>query len=116
MSRIPFANLAIWHLDKHMRLRSIPEIKNLLPNLVAFELRQPNDPGAVVQPADNEYPDPNNNISAVPETDISAFRSASGRIPRHDDQVELDQDVENEYDVPNLECWLGQSQPIATVP
>jgi hypothetical protein len=51
---------------------------------------------------------PNCSIRSIPEPDITCVLASSGRIPRHDDEVELDADVEDNDRVPGFELWFGQ--------
>lgn len=55
-------------------------------------------------------------IGPIPKADITSIRSSRGRIPRHDDQVQLHQDVEHDYEVPGFELRAGKVEPRPSVP
>lgn len=50
----------------------------------------------------------NDGICSIPEANVSGILSALGRVPWHDEKVELDQNVKDDDNMPRLELRLGQ--------
>ena len=53
------------------------------------------------------------NVCSIPERHISL--STRWRIPRHDNQIQVNQDVEPQHGVPDLEAGSRQSKTLAAV-
>lgn len=53
------------------------------------------------------------NVRSIPEGDIAL--SARGRVPRHDDQVRIYQDVKRQNSIPDLETWPREPKTLAMV-
>lgn len=47
-------------------------------------------------------------VCGIPEANIASILPTCRRVPRHDDEVHLDADVESNHDVPGLELGFGQ--------
>lgn len=61
------------------------------------------------------HSNPSDAVSRIPETDVSACSTASRRVPRHDQQVEVDQHIEDDRDVPGAELRWRDTELLAAV-
>lgn len=63
----------------------------------------------------NVHANPRNHICRVPETDVAGENASVGRVPGHDEQVDVDGDVEDDDGVPGAEGGAWQAQAAASV-
>lgn len=53
-------------------------------------------------------------VGGVPEADVAGVLASCWRVPRHDEKVKLDADVEDDHNVPSFELGFGQVCLLAT--
>jgi hypothetical protein len=58
--------------------------------------------------------DSDHGVRSIPEADIAGILASCWRIPGHDDEVELDADVEDDHGIPGFELGLRQVCLLAT--
>lgn len=107
-----------------MCLGAAVEDKDGLPDRVAPSLRKSVDPHPVVHSAcsqsvhvvsrrslthavhrENIHAQTSEAVRGVEEADTASIDTSSRRNPRHDEKENLDQDPENDNDIPSLEFW-----------
>lgn len=54
----------------------------------------------------HSHADTSNGVRRVPEADIAGILSTCRRVPRHDEKVELNADVEDDNHMPSFELRL----------
>lgn len=59
--------------------------------------------------------DASSSICGVPEADITGILATGGWVPWHDDDVELDEDVEDNDKIPRLKLRFGKAS-LASAP
>lgn len=59
--------------------------------------------------------DSDHGVRCIPEADVASVLASSWRVPGHDEEVQLDANVEDDDYVPCLELWLGQVGLLAAV-
>lgn len=52
--------------------------------------------------------DSDHGVRSIPEANVTSVLTSSWRVPGHDEEVQLDANVEDDDDVPSLELRLGQ--------
>lgn len=61
------------------------------------------------------HSNPSNSISSIPEAHIARVGPARGRIPRHDNQIEVNDNVQNGEPVPGAKFGARQAEPLAPI-
>ena len=63
----------------------------------------------------NLHADARDNIGSVPEAHIAGVHAASRRVPGHDEEVDVDERVENNDNIPGAELGTRQAEAAAAV-
>lgn len=62
----------------------------------------------------DSHSDSGHHISSIPEADIASVHTTLWRIPGHDYNIELDQDVEDDRNMPGFELGWWKTSLLAT--
>ena len=140
MSRIPLIQLSERNFDQMMSDLALVERDSFLSELVSLVLGPDNNPDYVVEGAYDEtkwckcqyflvshfpqrvrgeggghfdlHGDTRNHICSIPEADITAKATTIWWVPRHDKEVQVDEDADDNQDVPSAELAMAQPQPV----
>lgn len=97
---IPLRQILLLHLEQLMRNGTIRQLNNSLAHLIAAEPGKQVHPDPVVNTADEDDADADDAVSCVPEADVAARGASLRRVPRHDEQEDLDEQVEDDGRIP----------------
>lgn len=116
--RVPLCDPISWYTNETMCCGA-PVVhihKNLRPYLVLAQSGQHIHPSNVIQTTYDQNADAHNAVRRVPETNIASVWAPFGREPRHHEEVDVCQQVEDHSHIPGFELCTLAADSLVAVP
>lgn len=97
---VPLRDLGVRNSDELVHHRPIIQLHYLLPHLVATKKWQHIDPQPIVEDAEQYDPNAHHAVRPIPEANITTSGATRRRIPRHDEQEQVDSKRNDDGSIP----------------